>query len=319
MNTYLISFTSYFLLQEKLQKILQNNPYSVYDLNMDSLEDVLEEALYFSLFDEKKYIIVRNAMIFGSTRKKKDEKEEKNTKKADRLLQYINEPNPNTVLIFTMNGKIDNKKKIVSALKTKGTIIEEEILKPQDIKNRMVSFMKKDGYKIDLNSINYIMNNCLNNYDLIINELEKIKLYYKKGCGVSFEDVKEITSHLIEENNFKFLDAVLNKNVKEALTIYEDLKIQKVEPLMLLIMLSKELRQVLLVKQLGQKNKKEIMEFLDIKYDFQLEKYKNISLSYKEKELIDYLLYLCELDYKIKSGKLDKKLAILLFILYMNK
>ena len=306
MNTYLISFTSYFLLQEKLQKILQNNPYSVYDLNMDSLEDVLEEALYFSLFDEKKYIIVRNAMIFGSTRKKKDEKEEKNAKKADRLLQYINEPNPNTVLIFTMNGKIDNKKKIVSALKTKGIIIEEEILKPQDIKNRMVSFMKKDGYKIDLNSINYIMNNCLNNYDLIIN-------------GVSFEDVKEITSHLIEENNFKFLDAVLNKNVKEALTIYEDLKIQKVEPLMLLIMLSKELRQVLLVKQLGQKNKKEIMEFLDIKYDFQLEKYKNISLSYKEKEIIDYLLYLCELDYKIKSGKLDKKLAILLFILYMNK
>ena len=91
MNIYLIASNSYRLLQEKLREILTDHPYTSFDLHYDSLDDVLEEALYFSLFDEKKYIIVRNAFIFSSSRKKNGE--EKNTKKEEKLLQYLREPN----------------------------------------------------------------------------------------------------------------------------------------------------------------------------------------------------------------------------------
>lgn len=317
MNVYLIASNSYRLLQEKLGEILSDNPYTSFDLLYDSLEDVLEEALYFSFFEEKKYIVVRNAFLFGSAKKKTEEK--KDTKNEEKLLQYLKNPNPNTVLIFTLNGKVDGKKKITSAIKEWGEVLSLDDLKPSEIKEKMIAYLKKDGYKIDANSITHIMNHCLNNYDLILNELDKIKLFYGKGCMISFLDVTHIVSRLLEDNYFKFLDAVMNKNVKEALLIYEDLKVQKIEPFVLLVMLSKEIRNTLLVKQLGAKNKKELMATLEMKYDFQIDKLINRSYSFKEEELEDYLLYLASLDYQIKSGKVDKKNAIFLFILYMNK
>ena len=42
----------------------------------------------------------------------------------------------------------------------------------------------------------------------------------------------------------------MNKNIKESFKIYEDLKIQKVEPIMLLSMIAKEIRNTLLVKKM---------------------------------------------------------------------
>ena len=215
-NVYLISSNSFHLMEEELKKILKDNPYTSFDLNAVELDDVLEEAAYFSLFDDKKYMVVKNASIFGaSKRKSKDEdtEEEKVSKKDEKLLQYLNEPNDNTVLIFTINGKADTKKKICKIIKDRYKFIQLDDLKPKEIYSRVEKALKDDGYKIDSNTGYYIVNNALNNYDLAINEVEKIKLYYGKGCQVKYDDVVNIVSKNIEDNNFKFIDTVISKDI----------------------------------------------------------------------------------------------------------
>ena len=62
-------------------------------------------------------------------------------------------------------------------------------------------------------------------------------------------------------------------------------------------------------------NKQEIMEMMEIKYPFQYDKYVNYTYQFKEKQLEDYLLYLCDNDYRIKRGKIGDKLALQLFIM----
>ena len=52
-NVYLICSNSYYLLEEELKNILKDNLYTSFDLNAVELDDVLEEAAYFSLFDDK--------------------------------------------------------------------------------------------------------------------------------------------------------------------------------------------------------------------------------------------------------------------------
>lgn len=320
-NVYLICGNSFHLMEEELKKILKDNIYTSFDLNGVELDDVLEEASYFSLFDDKKYMVVKNAQIFGASKRKSKEEdsddEEKVSKKDEKLLQYLNEPNDNTVLIFTYNGKADTKKKICKIIKDRYKFIQIEDLKPKEIYSRIEKSLKDSGYKLDnSNTGYYIVNNALNNYDLAINEVEKIKLYYGKGCTVKYEDVVNIVSKNIEDNNFKFIDTVISKDIKEAFKMYDDLMIQRVEPIMLMSMLAKEVRNMLLVKKMMKsKSKKDMMEVLGLKYDFQIDKLISNCYSFSESKLEGYLVLLSDLDYKIKRGKISNKLALEMFIM----
>ena len=318
-NIYLISSSSYRLMEDEIKKIVKNNIYSTFDLNAITIDEVLDEALYFSLFDEKKYIVVKNATIFGSSRKKSDE-EDKVSRKDTRLLSYLEDPNYNTVLIFTINGKIDSKKKICKTIKEKYHLIQIDDLKAKDIMSRVDKSFKEDGYKCDSSIIYSIISSCSNNYDLVMNEVDKIKLYYGRGCNVKNSDVLNITSRVIEDNNFKFIDSIMNKKMKESFKIFDDLMLQKVEPIMLLSMLAKEIRNTLLVKKMiSNKNKSEMMKLLGINYDFMIDKLINNSYSYKERELEEYLVDICDMDYKIKTGKISNRLALEMIIMKICK
>ena len=145
-------------------------------------------------------------------------------------------------------------------------------------------------------------------------------MYYGKGCQVKYDDVVNIVSKNIEDNNFKFIDTVISKDIKEAFKMYDDLMIQKVEPIMLMSMLAKEVRNMLLIKKmLNSKGKKEMMEVLGLKFDFQIDKLISNSYSFKEYQLEKYLVLLSDLDYKIKRGKISNKLALEMFIMNICK
>ena len=316
-NIYLISSNSIHLIEDEIKKIVKDNPYTTFDLNNVLIDDVLEEVSYFSLFDEIKYIVCKNANIFGSS--KKNSSEESTSKKDSRLIKYLEDSNPNTVLIFTINGKVDSKKKIVKTIKDRYELIEIPDLKPKEMFNKINELLKKDNYKIDSDTLYYIINNSLNNYDLIINEIDKIKLYYQDKKEIKYDDVINIVSKNLEDNNFKFIEVVMNKNIKDAFKMYDDLMVQKVEPIMLMVMIAKEIRNTLLTKMMSNRSRSEIMKILGYNYDFQLDKVINYTRMYIVKELEDYLVLISDFDYKIKRGKITNKLALQMLILQMCK
>ena len=318
-NIYLISSSSYRLMEDEIHKIVKDHGYTSYDLNYQSIDDVLDEANYFSLFDEEKYLVIKNANIFSASRKKENDDEEKTSKKDDKLINYLENPNPKTILIFTTYNKPAGNKKIVKIIQDRYKLIRIDDLKISDIQMRLDKVFKEDGYKCSKDTLFYIINNSLNNYDLSYNEVGKIKLYYGKGCEVKLEDVKEIISRAIEDNNFKFLDAVVGRKIKESFVIYDDLMRQKVEPIMLLSMLAKEYRNMLLIKKCKSYSKSELMSLFEFKHDFQLEKVASNSYNYTLDSLEKILVYLADLDYKIKNGKITNKRALELFILYVCK
>ncbi len=315
-NIYLITSSSYRLLEEEVKKIVKDNPYTSFDLNYQTMDDVLDEANYYSLFDEKKYLVVKNASIFAVSRKK--DEEDTVSKKDEKLISYLESPNPNTILIFTLNGNAAGNKKIVKTIQEKYDYIKLADLKISEIQLKIDELFKSNGYKCSKDIQYYIINNSLNNYDLSYNEVEKIKLYYGKGCGVKLEDVTNIISRSVEDNNFKFIDAVISKNIRESFKMYDDLMRQKVEPNMLLVMLSKEYRNMLMVKKMGSSNK-DLATLLGFRYDFQLDKTIKNSYNYDALQLEDYLVYLVDLDYKIKNSIINNKRALELFILYVCK
>ncbi|MCI8466843.1 MAG: DNA polymerase III subunit delta [Bacilli bacterium] len=309
MNVYLFETSSRILLEEQIAKILKGSTNKIiYNAEISTMEDILEEASYVSMFGEMKYCIVKNANFFGSSKLKEKEEE--------LLLNYLENPYPLCTLIFTTFDSVDSRKKITKLVKEKFTYQKIVTPKGLELYNKVASLLVEKKYLAEKDTINYLINACLNNYDLIYNEIEKIDLYYESPTKIKLENVKNIVSRTLTDNNFKFVDAVMNKDLKKATQYLEDLMTLKVEPLSLINLLAREYRNMLILKTLEQEKylKKDILSQLQLQ-EWQYEKTSKNASNYHADDLRDYLVSLEKLDYQIKSGQIDKLIGLKLFLL----
>lgn len=308
MNIYLISNESFRLIDKEITKIVKDNPYENFNLNKSSIKEVLEEASYFSLDNNPKFLVVSNADIFGS-----DKIDDSIT---DSLINYFNNPNPNTVIIFTTQKPIDSRKKIVKELKSKYKIINTPKMDRKQISSIITNYVKENDFDIDYQSCNYLINNCYNSLDIMLNDLDKIMLYYNFPCRIKYTDVIAITGVELDSNNFHFVNAVIDKKLDEALKMLNSLKIYKVDSTILATLLAREYRLMYYVKKMYQDriDMNEICQNLNLA-DWQVNKLYNNGLHYSEKELLKNLVDLCNIDMNIKKGIWDKDIALYGFLL----
>lgn len=308
MNVYLISIESYHLIDLEVKKIIKDNQVIKYNLNKSNIKEVIEEANYFSLTGEQKYIVVYNADFFGS-----DKIDEKN---SEIILNYLKNPNLTTTIIFTTQKQIDSRKKIVKEIKDNYKLIYNAKMDKRALTERILKYVHENEFEIDYNSINYIINNSYNNLDIMFNELDKIFIYYNFPCTIKLKDITKILGEELDNNNFHFVNAVIEKDLKKSIKIYNSLRIYKVEPTSLIILLAREYRLMYYVLKMYQNqiSLREISNNLNLA-DWQIDKLYNNAIHYKEKELLKNLVDLCNLDKNIKKGIWDKNTAIYNFLL----
>ena len=305
---YLIAGTSNYLINEEIKKIIGDEDYTKIDYLDTTMDEIVVEASYNDLFGSKKNIIVKNANLFT----------EKNETATKKLEKYLENPNPNTTLIFVCE-KVNERLKIVSIMKEKYHAI---ILKPMyanDAASKIMEEVKKMGYTISYEDARYIIDTSLNNFDIAMNNIAKICLYYNSPCKIKSEDVKELTSVSIEDNQFKFVDAVITGNYNQAFKILKDFKIQKIEPFILIYMLAREYRNMLLIKEAASntKTKNAILTTLNLQ-KWQQDKYLKNGSNYSKKALEKELVNLANIDLDIKTGKIDKYLALEMYLINHN-
>lgn len=106
MNVYLIESTSRTLLEEEIDKIVASSKNKIiYDAQSCLLEEILNEASYVSMFEEMKYLIIKNTDFFGA--QKLNEKDE------GMFLKYLEHPYPLCTVIFTTYEPVDFRKKFL--------------------------------------------------------------------------------------------------------------------------------------------------------------------------------------------------------------
>ena len=308
MNIYLISNESYRLINKEIKKIVKNNNFEIFNMNKSSIKEILEEASYFSLDNNQKYLVVTNADVFSA--------DKVNDTTTDSLLNYFNNPNPNTVIIFTTQKPIDSRKKIVKELKSKYKIINTPKMDKKTINSLLTNYVKEQDFDIDWETVNYVINNSYSNLDIMFNELDKIMLYYNFPCRIKYQDVVAIVGTELDNNNFHFVSAVVEKKLDEALKLLNSLKIYKVDSNVLATLLAREYRLMYYVKKMYQ-NKislSEICSNLSLA-DWQVNKLYNNGIHYSESELLKNLVDLCNIDMNIKKGIWDKDIALYGFLL----
>ncbi len=307
MNIYLIAAESYHLIDREIQKIVKNRPFLLLNLNMTTIADVIKEASYYSLDNQDKIIVASNANFFGSGKSNEEE--------VDLLSKYLANPSPQTTIIFTTQNGIDLRRKITKTIKDKYHLINLPKLNYQETQAEIMRVVKDNDYRITMDSVSYIQNNTMS-LDNIYEELKKIFLYYGDEKDIKYQDVTRIVGSLVDNNNFHFVAAVIAKNLQTSLKILANLKVYKVEPLALIILLAREYRQMYYLKryQANHRPLNEICKAMNLQ-DWQVNKLYNNSLNYQESELLANIRALADLDIGIKTGKYDKDVALMSFLI----
>lgn len=301
MKSYLIVSESFNLIQEEINKIVEDNTLINFDLNNMSINDLIYEATSITLDNQPKYILIKNSNIFSS--KYED---------VDKLINLLN--NTTSIIIFTSNS-IDLRLKLTKYFKEKNTIINLKV-DYKNIYNLVNEYVKNNKYTIDYDTTKYLVSLYGLNLDIIIQELKKMFLYFNSFKNIIYKDALEIISTPLNNNIYKFLDAVLEKDLSKSLSLLEDLIVYKIDESMIIILLAREYRMILniLILQLKEESKSNIMKTLKL-LDWQLDKLYNKSILYSINDIKNYLHKLSIIDFKIKSGQIDKNIAIKTYLI----
>lgn len=308
---YLFYSKEKFLINEQIKKIINENKIediniNHYDLNEDNIKSVIDDAETFSLFDDKKIIIVNNSYIFTA---KKNNIEHN----VELLEKYLDNVNPSTILIFNfLDSKLDERKKIVKLLKKIGII--KDLDTNIDIKTIVKNIF--DPYKIDNTNIEFLIDRVGSNLTMLTSEIEKIKIYKDKDLMITKEDIINLTIENIDANIFLLVDMIINKNKEKAIITYHKLLNLNEEPIAIIITLANKIRHLYQTKELYKRgySEHEVASILGVKPGY-LYYLKDSLRKYDSQTLYDLLSRLADLDYKIKRGLIDKNMALEMFIL----
>ncbi|NLA33595.1 MAG: DNA polymerase III subunit delta [Tenericutes bacterium] len=293
---YLLVSDDYFITSYRINELIDKYPKAEiirFDLNEDVFKEVLDTLNTFNLFNDKRILIIYNC---------------ENITEINNLEKYFNNPNKDNILLMIANN-LDERKKITKILKKHLKELDNKVNIDQIIIDKL------DDFKRDKKTRDYFINYC--NYDnyKIMNELTKLKLYNYDKQIITIEDINKITPKSIDDNIFHLVDYIIKKDKSKSLEIYNNIILYGEEPIKIMIIVANKIRLIYQVKVLLKElTLEEIAKHLN-SHIYPIKLAKEISYSYSEQELIEYLTKLSELDIKIKQGQIMADIGFKLFIL----
>lgn len=311
MNTYLIYGNDYGLIKREIDKITNDIIDVVkYDLSASNVSEVIEEASCMSLFGDKKVVIGENALFLTGTNTSVNHD-------IDYLTSYVNAENHDNIVILTVvQDKLDERKKIVKLLKKNVTVIHKETKDEKDLPKFVIKEFLNNGYKIDYKTASYFVDYVGKNVDILLSEINKMIIYKDTDKEIFIEDILNISSKGFNDNVFDLSDAIMKKDFKKIFSCYNDLMILKEEPIKIIALLASQFTLVYQSKLLS----KEGFMSKDIASTLKVHPYRvklALEANYPDFELKDILKKLHNLDYEIKTGKVDKIVGLENFLLHL--
>ena len=304
-NNYLLVYDNYYLFQEKLKDIIsstkfENASITNYDLEEEDLYNALLDLDTYSFLTEQKVIIIKNINLLEDNQDTKH------------LLKYLDNPNNDNLLILTTT-KFNATKKINKELKKKTNYIKLETDLNKEIKNIL------QGYEVESGVITKLIEYSNNNIDIIKSECDKLKQYKFDTKKITKEDVETIVIKHIGESTqivFDLIKDIAVKDKKRAIIKYEKLKKYNVDDIALIGLLESQLRLMIQIIMFSEKNysNKDIAATLNI-HPYRIEKTKELLRYSNKKDVCNMIKNLSNIDYKIKSGQIDNKDAIFMYII----
>jgi len=277
------------------------------DLKEKDFQDFKNEAQIASMFSEKKLLVLKNAFENFDFKEKISAEIEKFAKSEEVILFYEEEI---------------KKDKFFQTLKKFSEYQEFQLLDGERLKNWVKKEFKKYQAKIDSAVLEKLIEFVGNDLWQMANEIKKL-VAYKTGHNqittvtklcpeIEREDVELLVKSKIEIDIFKTIDAIAAKDKKRAIKLLKAHLEKGDSPLYLLSMINFQFRNLLIIKDLIEKNLSPY-SFTNL-HPYVIKKSISLLGKFSFSELKKIYQKIFEVDLDIKTGKIEPEMALDLLI-----
>ena len=297
---------------QKLLDTLEVDALSVmrHDFEDQPIDALLQEITTVPFFDDYKVVICKNPSFLSDAKLTK-------VKDIDALEAYFNHPLETTVLILSIPyGKLDQKKPIVKALKHHAYMVDLTQKEEEAFESVVKNALKKDQYTYEEKAVTELISRVSKDAQILHHELHKLMLYAMESKHIDVSLVKRLTTRPLEDNIFELTNALLASDKARILSIYNDLMEKNEDAMRIISNIVGKIREIMHTKLLIDKGytQNDIAQYFNVKTGrafFMMKNAKDMSYRILER----YMNQLADLDFHIKSGQIDKKLGLELFLL----
>jgi len=281
-------------------------------VTLDQLRAVCETVPFLS---ERRLVIV-NGLLERFEPKSKSTGRKKITPVANQqneyklLVTYISKIPDSTILVL-IDGRLGRNNPLFRALSARAEVKTFPLLRNTELRKWIQRRVIEDGGSISPGAVDLLVKLVGSNLWIMKSEINKLVLF-TSGRRIEEEDVKRVVSYAHQANVFAMVDAILEFKAGIAEQSLHQLLEGGAAPAYLLVMLLRQLRMIVRVKELrGQgKPEVEIQNKLGLTSEFALRKTLEQASRYSWERLKEVYHKLLETDLSIKTGKYGGELAL---------
>lgn len=264
------------------------------------VDELIRLADTMPFFAERRLILVEDSGFFKSA--------------PEALTEYLPSMPESTCLLFA-ESEVDKRNKLYKKVKSLGYAAEMERQDAAQLGRWAGSILTKEGKKITNHTMELFLSMTGDDMENIRMELEKLISYTWGREVITDEDVEAVCTVRVSNRVFEMVTAIVNRQTKKAMDLYEDLLTLKEPPMRILFLIARQFNQLLQVKELGDKgiDRRGIASKLKMQ-PFVVGKIMPQTRQFSRGQILSYVNLCVEMEEAVKTGRLSDRLAVELLI-----
>lgn len=278
------------------------------------IEEVVLEAETLPFFASRKLLIVRDQSLLAAG------KEGKVSHRPEELLRYLKEPLETSTIVFVVHAdKLDERRKLVKQLKAQDALLHFDELEGKDLYRWIGKRAKDQNRTITEDAAELLVLRAGSNLHRVAQEVDKLCLYAGDGGTIAKPDVELLTAASTEEDVFALVDAIATLQSGRALALYRELLLRREEPIKIAALLARQFRIFLQIKELSAQrfSPQQMAGQLGL-HPYVVKLSLDKAGRFDVRTLGRLLSELADLDYRMKTGQIDKVLGLELFLISLS-
>lgn len=264
------------------------------------VDELIRLADTMPFFAERRLILVEDSGFFKSA--------------SDALVQYLPSMPDTTILLF-VETEVDKRNRLYKKVKDMGYAAELNRQDSAQLARWAGGILTREQKKITKHTMELFLSMAGDDMENIRMELEKLISYTLGREVITDEDVLAVCTVQVTNRIFEMVSAIVNRQPRKAMDLYEDLLTLKEPPMRILFLIARQFNQLLQVKDLMGKgmDKGTIASQLKMQ-PFVVGKTMPQARQFGREQILSYVEFCVETEEAVKSGRLQDRLAVELLI-----
>lgn len=288
-----------YLIKQQISELITPIKNKYGDIAIESLDaEEIESTVVLDSINSSSFLIPQKCVIINNTNNK------------ELIIRLVESKPIDSNIVIVVISKLDKRASYYKLLQKNKNFKLFEQSRVVSLPSWVMKYAKDLGGSISYSTANYLLERVGSNQLKLTKEIEKLILY---SNNITNDTINLLTTQKLQATTFQLLEVSFDGQLKNAQNLYRDLKLQKIEPQLIVGAIAWQLHLLVLVKLAGRRSSDEIAQDAKIS-SYSVKKTKDLANRITMAKLKELVYGASQLDLTIKTKFVEPDQAILLYL-----